>query len=667
MAARSLGLPPGMRFIGRRRLVLSITIPLFDCCPPIEYSPCLHPHANPHTPSSLTLQIIETHQECCKTSNAAYHIPPKGTSAVNDGSSTRRCCNESPAGWTATYPMASIHQRTSIPIRPHNKDSDWSSFCNNVFEEYLDDDDLFGIDSHHSRNRSSSDDSGQNLFDFSGSSEQSNQTAGTSPIPSWDRAGLHTPILEAQQPKAKESVGFWQRTLLALENNAAETEHRQQLLRTTKSHPDFLSLGGHPSPPAIPSSPTDQSLSVQRRRVSRPSAANGKKTSTTSAARSVSRGRPSGVSKTTSGAAAVNPYATIRKVSTSPHKMMNPSRYRAGFKDVWADKLEHSGNSKKYEIHVPSLGNNRLTLPASPPPSARVTHHDFAAFGSPLESAQFAPLYDSELSPLTTSFQQQARIFTPVASPLFEPQDGISYFDAVPAIPAVPINPYALQTLPLNDTSTFPERTSSLVANRIGSFDFGFGSSSTENDVWDPNTLLDNTTMHHATTGFQDPFAGLGQTIIPTTEIHNPLPAGLGISCDPTLVSAPYNNIADIAPLSATDYHIPTAPMYTTQIPHGLPHTPQRRPRTRSDSPSPGPPLTEPRSGARRNTRGPSTSRSRCTSRHRRAKSTNNTPRHPPNVDRSGFVNFTPHDSGKILSGVAPSGSSKTKARSTLR
>ncbi|KAL9124889.1 MAG: hypothetical protein Q9217_005832, partial [Psora testacea] len=28
-----------------------------------------------------------------------------------------------------------------------------------------------------------------------------------------------------------------------------------------------------------------------------------------------------------------------------------------------------------------------------------------------------------------------------------------------------------------------------------------------------------------------------------------------------------------------------------------------------------------------------------------------------------GFVNFTPSDSGKILTGVAPSGSSKTKAR----
>jgi hypothetical protein len=245
--------------------------------------------------------------------------------------------------------MAFLHQQTSIPIRPHNKDSDWSSFCNNVFEEYLDDDDLFGIEAHHSRNRSSSDDSGQNLFDFSGSSEQSNQTAGTSPIPSWEHAGLHTPILEAQQPQPKESVGFWQRTLMALENNAAESEQKQQVLRTTKSHPDFLSLGGHPSPPAIPSSPTDQSPSVQRRRVSRPAAANGKKTSTTSAARSVSRGRPTGVSKTTSAAAAVNPYATFRRVSTSPHKMMTPSRYRAGFKDVWAEKSGNSSNPKKYD------------------------------------------------------------------------------------------------------------------------------------------------------------------------------------------------------------------------------------------------------------------------------------------------------------------------------
>lgn len=332
--------------------------------------------------------------------------------------------------------------------------------------------------------------------------------------------------------------------------------------------------------------------------------------------------------------------------------------------EVWAEKTEHSGNPKKYEIHVPPHANSRLMLPVSPPPSARVTHNDFAAFGSPLESAQYVPLYDAELSPLTTSFQQQARIFTPVASPLFEPQDDVSYFETVPAVPAVPMNPYVLQTLPLSDTSSiFPERTSSLATNRIGYFDFSFGSTSNDNDVWDPNALLDNVPLHHATTTLQDPFIGLGQAILPSTEPHDSLSAGLGISCDPALVSAPYHSMADIAPLPSADYQIATAPIYINPTTHGLPSTPHRRPRMRSDSPSPGPPLTEPRSGARRNTRGPSTSRSRCTSRHRRPKSTNSTPRHAANMDRSGFVNFTPHDSGKILSGVAPSGSSKTKAR----
>ena len=122
--------------------------------------------------------------------------------------------------------MAYLQQPESLPIRSHNKDSDWSSFCNIVFEEYLDDDDLFGISAHNSRRLSSSDDSGKNLFDFSGSSEQSNQTDGTSPIPAWEHAGLYTPVLEAQQPQAKESVSFWQRTLMALEQNAAETEHK---------------------------------------------------------------------------------------------------------------------------------------------------------------------------------------------------------------------------------------------------------------------------------------------------------------------------------------------------------------------------------------------------------------------------------------------------------
>lgn len=558
-----------------------------------------------------------------------------------------------------SHVLAQAASMASLPIRPHNKESDWSSFCNNVFEEYLDDDELFGIDSGYSHNSRSSDDSGQHLFDFSGSSEQSNHTAGTSPIPSCERvAGPLTPTLEAQQPQAKESVGFWQRKLRALEQNAEDSEHKQQKLRTTKSHPDFLSLGGHPSPPAIPDSPIGQTLSVQRRRVSRPAAANGKKAAATSATRSVSRGRPLGVSKAASAGVTSNPHATIRKVSISPHKMMNPSRYRAGFKDVWADKLEHSADPKKYQLRMPSYAQQRLTLPESPPPSARIAQDEFAAFGAPVAVMQANPLpaYDAELSPLTTSFQRQARIFTPVESPLFEPQDSISYFDAIPPVPPLPVNNYGLQTVPLNDTSpTFPERASSLVANRIGSFDFGFGSSAADADNWESTALPNASVPQYAATVFNDPFAGLDHSILPMTEHHDALAAGLGITLDPALVSGPYNAVADVAPLPNTDYSPNAIP-----TPNGLPSTPHRRSRQRSDSPSP--PLTEPRSG-RRASRVPSTSRSRCASRHRRAKSTNSTPRRPAASDKSGFVNFTPRDSTKILSGVAPSGSSKTKAR----
>lgn len=537
--------------------------------------------------------------------------------------------------------MASLHPPTELPIRPHNKDNDWSSFCHNVFEQYLDDDDLFGLGNSQTRERSSSDDS-VNLFDLSGSSEQSNQTAGTSPVPAWEAAGLHTPLLEAQQPKAQEGVDFWQKTLRALEKNAAESERKQHRLRTTKSHPDFLSLGGCPSPPAIPSSPTDQSLSVQRRRASR-HAANGRKTPT-SAARSVSRGRPSGIQKS----APTSPYATVRKPSSSPHKMMNPSRYRAGFKDVWADKLEHS--PKKYQLRVPSR-----SVPVSPPPSARVPQlDDFAAFGSPT-ALSLGTGYDPDLSPLTSTFQHQARIHTPIASPLADVSNGLEYFDAAPPPP----NPYAVQTVPLNDTSpSWPDRTSSLNSNRIGSFDFGFGTAA---GAWGPApAFAEPAAAHYTTTATltsHDPFAGLEHAVLPTTEAHDSL-AGLGISCDSSLVSV-FSPVVDVAPMTAPAYQItmPIPQPYYSQPPGRLPSTPRRRSKSHLRSESPSPPITEPRSARR----GASSSRSK--SKHRRAKSASSTPRQPANGGQGGFVNFTPSDSNKILSGVAPSGSSKTKAR----
>lgn len=549
--------------------------------------------------------------------------------------------------------MAAVSHKHNYQIRPTNKEPDFSSLCDNVFDQYLDGDDLFALEGGK-RERSSSDGSG-NLFDFSGSSEQSNQTSATSPILSWEEpfSVVESIETEAKQPKAKAPGDFWTRKLRALEQNAAECEKRQQKLRSTKSYGDFLSLGGHPSPPALPSSPTDQSYSLPRQR-SRLPAANGRKTPTQRSvtnARSVSRGRPVGVTKPPASAAA-HPYATIRKSrDVSPSKMMNPSRYRAGFKDVWAERIQNS--PKKYELRLPSQA-----FPDSPPPSARTTQEAFAAFGSSIAYAP-VPGCDDQISPLANTFQQAARLHTPIASPLLSPGSHAvsSYFE--PALP-LPGNPYAPQTVPLNDTAPFyPDNNAQLAANRIQSFDFGFSSSPPVADVWPTvPSFAEPATAPILTDPFsnQDPFGGLDDNDT----------FGLGISCDPNMVSN-YTTGPNPSYLPQSTYQpaasmAPTSPFYVQSCPNGLPISPtrpsyHRDPNTpsRRISHSPSPPATESRS--RR------ASSSRRASRHRRTKSTNSTPRHPQKDGGGGFVNFTPSDSNKILSGVAPSGSSKTKAR----
>lgn len=526
--------------------------------------------------------------------------------------------------------MALLGHQAGYQIRKSNKEPEWSSICNNVFDQFLDTDNLFGFEADP-RERSSSNDSA-NLFDFSGSSERSHHTEATSPFLSWGPAAQEV-SLEAKQPKAQEPVDFWAKTLKALEQNAAECEKKQQISRSTKSHPDFLSLGGYPSPPAIPSSPTDQSFSAQRR-VSR-SAANGNRRNVT--ARSVSRGRPSGVTKS-AVAGSTNPYATVRKCSASPPKMMNPCRYRAGFKDVWAERLQSS--PKKYELMISSS-----TLPVSPPPSARAPHEDsFAASGSPNVYAHAGP-YDEQMSPLANTFQH-AHIHTPVLSPAINASAHASNASFEP-VPTFPTKTYVQRSnIQVNDTAPlYPERTSSLAANKIHAFDFGFSSSPVA-DPWSAAPFMEPASANYTIVPF------LNNAILPSTELAD----FTTISCDPSLVSN-LGHPRDLAGLPVTTFH----PMSAVADPHPSALHSDRQSRSRhrrskscrrSQSPSPPPAGT-------RSRKGPATRRA---SRHRRTKSTNSTPRQPQNLE-GGFVNFTPHDSSKILSGVAPSGSSKTKAR----
>ncbi|KAF2773792.1 hypothetical protein EJ03DRAFT_69064 [Teratosphaeria nubilosa] len=575
--------------------------------------------------------------------------------------------------------MVLLGQATDYPKHLKNKEPEWEGICNNVLDQYLQDDDLFGFDIG-GRERSSSDDSG-NLFDFSTGSEQSHRTDATSPIPSWDSAVIQSieGATEAKQPVAKEPVDFWTKTLRALEQNAAESERKAHTLRTAKSHPDFLSLGGCPSPPAIPSSPTDQSFSVQRCRVrSRGNAANGRKASQ---ARSVSRGRPTGVTKYTAAgtsfAGATNPYATVRKFSASPAKMMTPSRYRSGSRDVWAERMERS--PKKYELRAPP------EMPASPLLSARLFQEDeeFAAFGGHQQNG-FVPLpsapYDEQLSPLTNTFQH-AHIHTPITSPglpaAAASRHNSGYFEDIPPVPS---NPYLTQTVSLNDTAPlFPDRTTSVGCDKIQAFDFGFSTSPDDLGVNPfgptPFNAPPTSASNYTTDPFvgSDPFARFDTALLPASEPHSL--SGLGISCDPSVTTNNHNFNATLnnSHIPATIYqpilHQPN-PAPTPYLPPPLfparhaatqPNTPHRKGRSptrrRSDSPSPSPPPP----GSRNNRA--SSSHRRTSKHHRRGKSTSCTPRASNAEKGGGFVNFTPSDHTKILSGVAPSGSSKTKAR----
>lgn len=107
----------------------------------------------------------------------------------------------------------------------------------------------------------------------------------------------------------------------------------------------------------------------------------------------------------------------------------------------------------------------------------------------------------------------------------------------------------------------------------------------------------------------------------------------------------------------ADSFQVPVNDTHPSSLPQeentGRTSTPESR---ASACPSPPPPSSAKSPSRPRQ-------RSKC---HRRSKSSISTLKSPKSAGSLGFVNFTPSDSQKILTGVAPSGSSKTKARREL-
>ncbi|KAE8851974.1 hypothetical protein HRS9122_02261 [Pyrenophora teres f. teres] len=331
-------------------------------------------------------------------------------------------------------------------------------------------------------------------------------------------------------------------------------------------------------------------------------------------------------------------------------KMMQPSYHRSPIPDIWTRKAESTKGSFQ------RCSSQEMV---SPPLSSKVAQQEssndlFAPYSQP-------QVYTHTCSPIPHDESDLSNYqLTPSASPaigIYNDNDNDKSFRSnmglvLSSSSASSAAFSALQTppssLPLPMTTWGPETSPGL--------DFSFSAS--------PEFSNDTKTA-----GWWDDQIATSQPSHPTS-IHEgnsrctSQNMGLGITCDSSF-GFNVNSTGLPVPSASASFEMPTFSTYPT-----LSHAPQQqvdqmipigRPISRSPSPN-----TQPRFHRRR----PSTNshpHHRTSSSSQRRKSSNGSTHSSRQMSGTGgsdgFVNFTPDDSRKILTGVAPSGSSKTKAR----
>lgn len=361
------------------------------------------------------------------------------------------------------------------------------------------------------------------------------------------------------------------------------------------------------------------------------------------------------------------------KSSNILSKMMRPSNYRSGFQDILTHKTESPADPFNFTLPPGALPHHPL------PPSKLLQN----------ESDNFEP-YNLSMSPLpdashTPKGEYPNYQLTPLSSPTIDKDscnsDGSTFQfsgdNMATAYISANLNnaaPSALQTPPpTHRLSMTPWDEPGTPIN----LEYGFLASSA---FPSPNTGRDQ-----AWWGSGVSEAALAQPRHSTPYLANPRPQnqnrnghvgystvstpGLGINCDSTdfggfgMEMNGSTNDFHSAPASSIELGFNNIYTNTNAAPtHGLsaPSTTANDPTSPSRSPSlsPQPHFTRRRSRP---------SHSHPSSHSRRKSSNSSTNSHQRHSSTGsgpvGFVNFTPDDSRKILTGVAPSGSSKTKAR----
>jgi len=517
-----------------------------------------------------------------------------------------------------------LHHPSTTPMRPYTDKEVEIVDIDQLFGEYVETD-VFQSYSESTVDRSSSDDLAH-LFDLP--SSNGNDVFATSPI--LDRDGdiaWHTCKAVQQCEQNPASTTSNEFSSLYTDVRGKESLSDSELL----SFEDLFELE------------RNQLRSISQPSTPRPHTGRSVKKAVSFQDRSI----PRGIHK-----------SSRKSPAASFAKMMQPSFYRSPIPDVWSRKMDTTADA-----FVPRGASNGIV---SPPPSSKIEQHES---GSGFYSRTRQP-YAEDRSPLASPGLNNTEMhfsnyqLTPQASPAigisngndnndpFSTNMGLAFSSSVSsaALSALQTPPSSLR-LPM--TTWGPDTSPSL--------DFGFSAS--------PDFSATKTA------GWWDDDAAAGPTYREnshsrTTSQNMVAMEGLGISCDNAsfgdfgvaglgIHSADGNGNGasasfDIGKYTTTMY--PTPPQqHIVSIGH--------RPLSRTPSPTPQPRFHRRRPSSQSHAHH---SRTHSTSRSDRRKSSNGsnaTSSRQSSSGNVGFVNFTPHDSRKILGGVAPSGSSKTKAR----
>jgi hypothetical protein len=293
-----------------------------------------------------------------------------------------------------------------------------------------------------------------------------------------------------------------------------------------------------------------------------------------------------------------------RSSSKSP-KMMSPSRYRAGAPEAWVESVYQTAS------RMTSMDFPVTSMPLTRPSSGRsepAVGLGFQGFGD-LDASPFQPFtnYDEQPSPFSNNFTQQSlsrQLYSPEASPMTSPSvERTAMFVEEPTI---------FREIYYEQPSTAADsyNKSAWSANSFRA-----------EDIYEPSPTF---SPWMASEKKEAEY----QASLNSFKVHN------------SLIPTVYND-PTLAPAYVEATLPESTPYYTT--------------------------TAYPTNPTTRESRTPSPSRNRVAKRNSSSKPHSRKSSSDHKLSRAskagGFVNFTPSDSEKLLTGVAPSGSSKTKAR----